>query len=66
MGKHDRATKVIYEQGPLGWVFFVAWVGAVVYFLPLNPGFWGFFAALLKAAVWPGYVLYHVLMLLHA
>lgn len=66
MVKKDRATQVIYDQGPLGWVFFMAWIGAVVYFVPLNPGFWGFFVAIFKAAVWPAYVLYHVLGLLHA
>lgn len=66
MVKRDQAAAMAYSQGPLGWVLFAAWVGAVVYFLPLNPGFWGFFVALFKAAVWPGYVLYHVLGLLSA
>lgn len=62
MGKYEKA-KVVNES-PLGWVFFMAWIGAVVYFYQLDPGFLGFFLALLKAAVWPAFVLYEVLTLL--
>ncbi len=62
MGKYDK-VKVVNES-PLGWVFFTAYIGAVVYFVNQEPGFWGFILALLKAAVWPAYVLYEVLGLL--
>ena len=65
MGKNDK-TKVIYDHGPMGWVLFMAWVGAVIYFYHQNPGFWNFFIAVLKGAVWPAYVLYHALTLLGA
>ncbi|MEO5499232.1 MAG: hypothetical protein ABIR46_01915 [Candidatus Saccharimonadales bacterium] len=60
MGKRD---KVIHE-GQLGWFFFMAYIGAVIYFFNLDPSFWGFILALLKAIVWPAYVLYEVLGLL--
>ncbi len=60
MGKYDK-VKVINENGPLGWVFFTAYIGAVVYFVQQDPGFWGFILALLKAAVWPAFVLFEVL-----
>jgi hypothetical protein len=60
---HQR-TKVIYDHGPMGWVLFMAWIGSAIYFYQLDPGFWNFFLALLKAAVWPAYVLYEVLGLL--
>lgn len=63
MAKYER-TKVIYDHGPMGWVLFMAYIGAAVYFYQLDPGFWGFFLALLKAAVWPAFVLYEVLRLL--
>jgi hypothetical protein len=50
--------------GQLGWVFFMAYIGAAVYFYQQDPGFGGFFMAILKAAVWPAYVLFEVLHLL--
>ncbi len=64
MGRNDRAVKVVSES-PMGWVLFMAYIGAAVYFYQLHPGFWGFFLALLQAAVWPAYVVYEVLRLLH-
>jgi hypothetical protein len=63
MGRNER-IKVMSDHGPLGWVLFMAYIGAAVYFYQLDPGFWGFFLALLKAAVWPAFVLYEVLKLL--
>ncbi len=56
----SRSEKVA-NQAPLGWIFFVAYIGAVVYFFNLDPTFWGFLLALFKAAVWPAFVLYEVL-----
>jgi len=63
MSKFNK-TKVVYENGPLGWVFFTAYIGAVIYFFNQAPHFWGFIVAIFKAAVWPGYVLHAVLGLL--
>jgi len=51
--------KVVYDHGPLGWVFFTAWIGAVVYFYMQDPGFWGFILAILKAIVWPAFLVYN-------
>jgi hypothetical protein len=59
MAKYDK-VKVINES-PLGWVFFMAYIGAVVHFVQQEPGFWGFILALMKAAVWPAYVTFEVL-----
>jgi hypothetical protein len=53
------------NYGPLGYVMFVAYIGAAVYFVRLSDGFWGFLLALLKAAVWPAYVMHNVLGLLN-
>lgn len=53
--------KVVTSNGPLGWVLFVAWAGAVVYFFQQDQSFWGFLVALVKAAVWPGYLIFHAL-----
>lgn len=52
-------VKVINEQGPLGWVFFTAWIGAAVYFVSIASGFWGVVLALLKSIVWPAFLIYY-------
>ena len=63
MAGPGRSTiRVINESGPLGFVFFVAFIGAAVYFVQHSSGFWGFVLALLEAAVWPAFVVYHVLL----
>jgi hypothetical protein len=64
MPKTKSTTKVIAKDGPMGWIFFTAWVGAAIYFVQQNEGFWGFVLAILQAAVWPAYVLHAVLKLL--
>lgn len=58
--------KVTHQHGPFGFVFFVAYIGAFVYFFQQSVTFWGFFGALFEAIVWPGFVVYHALQLLHA
>lgn len=57
-------VKVINDHGPTGYVLFMAWLGAIVYFVQQSTGFWGFWLAILKACVWPAYVLYHLLQVL--
>jgi len=67
MKKSDNASvKVINQHGPVGFVLFVAFVGAFVYFLQNTHDFGDVVFAFLKACVWPGFVVYHVLQLLGA
>jgi len=67
MMKHDHSSvKVINQHGPMGFVFFVAYIGAAIYFVQQSSGFWGFIGALIEAIFWPGFVVYHALQLLHA
>ena len=66
MGKASTSVKIINQHGPTGFAFFVAFIGAAVYFVQQSSGFWGFIGAILKAIVWPAIVLYHVLHLLGA
>ncbi len=62
---HKRVK--IIEHGPRGLIFFLTYVGAAIYFIShSNGGFWEVILALLQAAVWPVYVIYHVLQLLGA
>lgn len=60
-----KVTKVV-DSSQLGWVMFTGYIGAAVYFVQQDPGFWGFILALLKAAVWPGFVVYEGLRALGA
>ena len=65
MIKHDNQfIKITNAHGPGGFVFFVAYIGAAVYFFNQQPDFWGFILALIKAMVWPAFVVYHGLQAL--
>lgn len=64
MSKSDKTVKVINKGGPVGGAYFVAYIGAAVYFVQHSAGFWGFVAALLKACVWPAFVVHRALELL--
>lgn len=61
----NQLVKISHQHGPSGFVMFVAYIGAVVYFFQQQPDFGGFIMAILKAIVWPAFVLYHVLGVLH-
>ncbi len=68
MGNYDKKTvKVINRAGPTGFIFFLAYIGAAIYFIQQSSGgFWEVILGLFQAAVWPVYVMYHVLLLLGA
>ncbi len=59
-----NVVKVVNEGGPWGFVLFMAWIGALVYFVQQSEGFSGFILALLKSIVWPAYIVHAVLGLL--
>lgn len=62
----SKTVKVI-EHGPSGFFFFLAYIGAAIYFISTsNGGFWDVILGLLQAIVWPVYAIYHVLLLLGA
>lgn len=65
MTKPNNSTvRIINQHGPGGFLFFTAYVGAAIYFMQYAHNFWEVLFALIKAAVWPGFVLYHGLHLL--
>ena len=67
MGKDNMRVKVINRAGPVGMVFFLAFIGAAIYFIQqTSGGFWEVILGLLQALVWPVFVMYHVLALLGA
>ena len=63
----DSRGRVIVRDGPWGFVFLLAYIGAAIYFVSVSDGsFWGVILALLQAIVWPVYVVYHVLLAIAA
>lgn len=68
MADTDKDTKAKIKRaptgGPVGWTLFVCYFGALVYFIQHAHGFWRIVFAFIQAAIWPGYVLYHVLQVL--
>ncbi|MCU1597073.1 MAG: hypothetical protein QOK08_1760 [Actinomycetota bacterium] len=55
------------RDGPWGFIFLVAYVGAAVYFVSASDGsFWGVIFGLLQAIVWPAYAVFHLLQVIHA
>ena len=68
MSDHDKkTTKVINKAAPTGFMFFLAYIGAAIYFIQKSSGgFWEVIVGLLQAIVWPVYVIYHILRVLGA
>jgi hypothetical protein len=61
-----RRTRVIERAGPWSFIFLLAYVGAAIYFVSVSDGsFWGVILGLLQAIVWPAYLVYHALVLMH-
>lgn len=61
--KHHKVNHTV----SWGFPAFLAYIGAAVYFIgQTTGGFWVVVLALLKAAVWPAFVVYHVLRVLGA
>ncbi len=57
----NNFVKINKRDGSLGFVLFMTFVGAAVYFVSQVDGFWNILVALLKAAVWPAILIYNVL-----
>jgi hypothetical protein len=64
MAADDKpSAKIINQHGPMGFVLFTAFVGAFIYFLQNTNSFGDVLFALIKAFVWPGFLVYHALQL---
>ncbi|HSW91342.1 MAG TPA: hypothetical protein VLG09_01710 [Candidatus Saccharimonadales bacterium] len=64
MIKDKKAEMIHHGGGPVGFVLFVAWFGAFVYFINHAHGFWEVMFSFVQAFIWPALVLYRVLELL--
>lgn len=60
----NNFIKVAKNDGSTGFILFLAWVGALVYFVQTSVGFGGFIVAVLKSFVWPAILIHHVFTLL--
>lgn len=54
------ASKV-KTDGTAGFAYFIAFIGAAVYFIGQATGFWMGVLGFLKAMVWPAFVVYGLL-----
>ena len=58
----SERVRLVERAGPWGFFFLLAYVGAAIYFISQSDGsFWRVVLGLLQAAVWPVYVVYHLL-----
>jgi len=61
----NKTVKVMNSAGPTGFVYFLAYIGAAIYFIEQSSGtFWTVILGLLQAAVWPVYATYNILRIL--
>lgn len=51
----------VYKKGGAGGAYFLGMIGAAVYYLDTTYGFWPGVVGLLKALVWPAFLVYHLL-----
>ncbi|MBK9146184.1 MAG: hypothetical protein IPM12_00025 [Flavobacteriales bacterium] len=56
----------IQQQGPSGAVYGLGFVGAAIYYIAHATGFWMGALGLLKAVVWPAFLVYEALRALGA
>jgi hypothetical protein len=65
MATNDSGTrKNVVNGGGVGGIWFLGFIGALVYYLHTHSGtFWLVVLAFMKALFWPAFVVYHVLQL---
>lgn len=63
--KNYNNSKAVAKNAPAGFALFVAWVGALVYFVGQVDGFWNIVLAFLKACVWPAFLVYELFKLVY-
>ncbi len=61
----NRTVKVIYDAGPIGFVFLLTYIGAAIYFVQRTGGdIVAVVIALVQALFWPAYVVFALLKML--
>lgn len=63
--KENSKKRVTYNKGS-GGLWFLGFVGSLVYFLHYHSGtFWLVVVAIFKALFWPAYLVYYLFRLMH-
>ncbi len=57
----DKRVKVDSGAGQIGFIGFICYIGALVYFIDKADGFWQVVGAFFQAIVWPAFLVYHAL-----
>jgi hypothetical protein len=57
----DRDRRWHDRGGGGGFVWFLGFIGAMVFYIQEAHGFWGVIVAILKAFVWPAFLVYDLL-----
>ncbi len=63
--RHSWRTGGMKDNGFLGGIYGMAFIGAAIYFIQHATGFWMGVVGFIKAIFWPAVVLYKVLELLN-
>lgn len=64
--KHKGASMGSVKNAGTGSLWFVGFIGALIYFLHIHSGtFWLVVLAVIKAIVWPAVLVYSLLLSLH-
>jgi hypothetical protein len=62
--RKQRASGSAASRGGAGGIWFLGFIGALSYYLHTHSGtFWLVLLAIMKSAVWPAFVVYHLLTL---
>jgi hypothetical protein len=65
MFKHGKDKCDCHHNSPCGGgIYFFGFIGAVIYYLQTATSFWGGALGILKAIVWPAFVVYESLKFL--
>ena len=64
--KKEHITTIVKKQGgdTAGWIYFLGIIGAAVYYIQQAEGFWAIIWAIIKAFLWPAFVVYDLLRLI--
>ncbi|HET7528992.1 MAG TPA: hypothetical protein VFJ84_02070 [Candidatus Saccharimonadales bacterium] len=65
MTKNINNTIIVNRAKPAAGIYLMTVVGAAVYFVQNTNGFWNVVWAILKALVWPGFLVHRIFQLLH-
>ncbi len=57
----NKRVKVDSGAGQIGFIAFICYIGALVYFIDNANGFWEVVAAFFQAIVWPAFLVYNAL-----